>query len=68
MIETLGKSNQIVVNLTKLGESRFKVDEVIKPSKRDMRKSLNRIDEFWKNFNNGQSADVNLKRFNNIIR
>lgn len=44
VIDGLIKQNQIVVNLSSLGHNRYKVDEVIKPSKRDMRKSLTRQD------------------------
>lgn len=44
VIDGLIKQNQIIVNLTNLGNERYKIDEIIKPSKRDMRKSLTRQD------------------------
>lgn len=44
VIDGLIKQNQIIVNLTNLGNDRYKIDEIIKPSKRDMRKSLTRQD------------------------
>ena len=62
------KQNQIIVNLSCLGNERYKIDEVIKPSKRDMRKSLTRQDEFWKNFKSTETPEANLRRFNNIMR
>lgn len=56
------------MNLSLIGDHRYKVDEIIKPSKRDMRKSLTRQDEFWKNFKSIETPETNLKRFNTIMR
>ena len=67
MISNLGKKNTIIVNLSKEDEG-YKVDEVLLPSKRDLRKWLNRQDDFWKDVSKGDSPENNLKRFHNIIR
>jgi hypothetical protein len=42
VIDGLIKQNQILVNLSVLGDGRYKIDEIIKTSKRDIRKSLTR--------------------------
>lgn len=55
MITNLNKKNTIVINISKEAIG-YKIDEIMLPSKRDLRKWLNRQDDFWKDCAKGETA------------
>jgi hypothetical protein len=52
IIENLKKKNAIVISISKEGAG-YKVDEIKLTSKRDLRKYLNRAEDFWNDVAHG---------------
>ena len=56
----------MTVHLDKV-ENGYKITNVETPSKREIRKCLNRYDEFWNTIKNGDSIEENFRRYERIM-
>lgn len=62
----LAKAKMMAVHLEKV-EDGFKIVDVDQPSKREIRKCLNRYDDFWSSIKNGDTNEENFKRYERIM-
>ncbi len=67
IIIKLSKVKKISVTVVKT-ETGLKIVDVNQPSRRQMRKCLNRYDDFWHTIQNGQNAEENCKRYDRIMK
>jgi hypothetical protein len=62
LISKLSKAKMMTVHLDKV-DNGYKIANVDTPSKREIRKCLNRYDEFWNTIKNGDSNEDNFRRY-----
>jgi hypothetical protein len=46
----------------------LKIVDINQPSRREMRKCLNKYDDFWHTIQNGENAEENCRRYDRIIK
>lgn len=66
LISNLSKAKMMTVHLEKI-DNGYKITNVETPSKREIRKCLNRYDQFWNSIKNGDSVEENFRRYERIM-